>query len=91
MYPNTDNYGIKMALFSPMGYNFYVFIRQVFVTRRLSCWSFVEKTSVKQSMNRKACSNFQMSFLHLSHMYPPVEASSAQEQYYVRSALHWQS
>ena len=29
-------------------------------------WSFAEKTSVKQSMELKVCSNFQMSFLHLS-------------------------
>ena len=29
------------------------------------CWSFVEKTSVKRSMKRKVCSNFQM------QMYPP--------------------
>ena len=33
-------------------------------------WSFVENTSVKQSMKCKVCSNFQMSFLHLSQMYP---------------------
>ena len=43
-------------------------------------WSFVEKTSVKQSMKRKVCSNFQV------QMYPPVEASGGQEQNYVRSA-----
>ena len=31
-------------------------------------------------------SNVQMSFLHLSLMDPPVEASGGQEQYYIRSA-----
>ena len=30
------------------------------------CWSFIEKTSVKQSIKCKVCPNFQMSFLHLS-------------------------
>ena len=34
-------------------------------------WSFIEKTSVKQSMKYKVCSNFQMSFLHLSQMDSP--------------------
>ena len=43
--------------------------------------SFIEKTSVKQSMKHKMCSNFQMSFLHLSQMDSPVEASSGQEWY----------
>ena len=38
-------------------------------------WSFVEKTSVKQSIKCKGCSNFQMSFLHLGQTDPPVEAS----------------
>ena len=33
-------------------------------------WPFVEKTSVKQSMKRKVCSNFQMSFLHVSYRPP---------------------
>ena len=36
-----------------------------------SDWSFIEKTSVKQSMKRKECSNFQVSFLHLSQTDPP--------------------
>ena len=44
-------------------------------------WSFVEKTSVKQSMKCKVYSNFQMSFLHLSQMGAPVEASGGQDQY----------
>ena len=34
-------------------------------------WSFIEKTSVKQSMKCKVCWNFQTSFLHLSQMDPP--------------------
>ena len=29
-------------------------------------------TSVKQSMKRQVCSNFQISFLHLSQVDPPV-------------------
>ena len=29
-------------------------------------WSFIEKTSVKQDPKPLVCSNFQMSFLHLS-------------------------
>ena len=33
-------------------------------------WSFVEKTSVKQSMKCKVSSNFQMSSLHLSQTDP---------------------
>ena len=41
--------------------------------------SFVEKTSVKQ--DHKVCSNIQMSFLHLSQMDPPVEATGGQEWY----------
>ena len=45
-------------------------------------WSFIEKTSVKQSMKCKVCSNFQM------QMYPPVESSSGQGQYYIRWAWH---
>ena len=49
-------------------------------------WSFVEKTSAKQSMECKVFSNFQMSFLHLSQMDPLVEVSSGQEWYYIRSA-----
>ena len=48
----------------------------------LPCCSFIEKTSVKQSMKCKVCSNFQM------QMYPPVEASGGQEQYYIRSSWH---
>ena len=54
----------------------------------LSCWSCIEKTSVKQDLKCKVCSNFQMSFLHLSQMDPLVEASSGQEQYCIRSAWH---
>ena len=38
-------------------------------------WSFVEKTSVKQDPKPKVCSNFQMSFLHLSQTDPLIEAS----------------
>ena len=45
------------------------------------CWSFVEKTSVKQDPKPQVCSNFQMSFLHLSQMDPPVEASQASLTY----------
>ena len=37
--------------------------------------SFVEKTSVKQDPKPQVCSNFQMSFLHLSKTDPLVEAS----------------
>ena len=33
-------------------------------------WSFTEKSSVKQIMKCKVCSNFQMSFLHLRQMDP---------------------
>ena len=29
-------------------------------------WSFIEKTSLKQDPKPQMCSNFQMSFLHLS-------------------------
>ena len=47
----------------------------------LSGWAFIEKTSVRQSMKHKVCSNFQMSFLHLSQMDPQVEASHGQEWY----------
>ena len=50
-------------------------------------WSFIEKTSVKQSMKYKVCSNFQMYLICLTDV-PPVEASSGQEQYYIRSAWH---
>ena len=46
-----------------------------------SCCSFIENTSVKQSMKHKVCSNFETSFLHLGQMDPPVEASSGREQY----------
>ena len=49
-------------------------------------WYFIEKPSVKQSMKCKVCSNFQMSFFHLSQMDPPVEASGGQDQYKVRSS-----
>ena len=38
----------------------------------LSFWSFVEKTSVKQSMKRQVCSN-------LADLPPPVVASGDQE------------
>ena len=40
----------------------------------ISHWSFV-KTSVKQNMERKVYSNFQMSFFNLSQMAPIVEVS----------------
>ena len=36
-----------------------------------SCWSFIEKTSVKQSMKCKVCSNFQMSCFALRSDGPP--------------------
>ena len=39
-------------------------------------------------MKCKVCSNFQVSFLHLSQTYPTVEASNNQEQYYFRSSWH---
>ena len=42
-------------------------------------WSFVENISVKQDPKPQVCSNFQMSFLHLSQMDPPVEVSHDQE------------
>ena len=35
-----------------------------------SGWSFIEKTSVKQDPKPQVCSNFQVSFLHLSQMDP---------------------
>ena len=41
-----------------------------------------KNTSVKQSIKCKVCSNFQM------QMYPLVEASGGQEQYYVRLSWH---
>ena len=44
-------------------------------TGRLSCWSFVEKTSVKQDPKPQVCSNFQTSFLHLSQTDAPSRAS----------------
>ena len=46
--------------------------------------SFV-KTSVKQSMKHKVCSNFQMSFLHLSQMDSPVYEALGQVDIFVRS------
>ena len=46
-------------------------------------WSFV-KTSVKQSMKHKVCSNFQMSFLHLSQT-PLVDEALGQVDIFVRS------
>ena len=49
-------------------------------TKVVTYWSFIEKTSVKQSIKCKVCSNFQM------QMYPSVEASGGQEQYYIRSS-----
>ena len=52
-----------------------------------SCWFFVEKTSVKQDLKRKVCSNFQTSFLHLSQMdTTPPAVSSVQEWYHVGSS-----
>ena len=52
-------------------------------------WSFVEKTcEAKHGM--QSVFKFQMSFLHLGQMFPPVEASSDQEQYYIRLAWHLQ-
>ena len=41
-------------------------------------WSFIEKNSVKQSMKCIVCSNFQMSFLHLSQMDHPVDKTLGQ-------------
>ena len=50
-----------------------------------SCCTFIEKTSVKQSMKCKVCSNFQMSFLHLGQMAPNqrhlVADSSTSQRY----------
>ena len=60
------------------------FVFEILFRRKSAYWFFVEKTSVKQSMKCKVCSNFQM------QMYLPVEASSGQEQYFIRSALHIQ-
>ena len=34
------------------------------------CWSFIEKTSVKQHLKCKLCSNFQIAFLHLVRWTP---------------------
>ena len=42
---------------------------------------FIEKTSVKQDLKLQVCSNFQMFFLHLSHMDPLEETSGGQELY----------
>ena len=47
-------------------------------------WSFI-KTSVKQSMKHKVCSNFQMSFLYLSQMDPLVVEVSGQVDIFGRS------
>ena len=52
-----------------------------------SWWSFIEKTSVKQSMTCKVWSNVWMSFLHLGQMDPLLQTSGGQEQCYVRSTL----
>ena len=49
-------------------------------------WSFIEKTSVKQSIKQQVCSNFQM--MCTDQMYPPVLTSGGQEQSYKRTALH---
>ena len=52
----------------------------------ITCWSFIEKTSVKQSIKQQVCSNFQTMFT--DQMYPLVEASGNVQEYYVRSSLH---
>ena len=52
----------------------YIIVQDLWYLIGLSC----KKTSVKQDLKYKECSNFQMSFLHLSQTDPPV-ASSGQE------------
>ena len=56
--------------------NYYMYVLLIFCL--CIYWSFLENTSVKQSMKHKVCSNFQRSFLHLSQMDPLIEASSGQ-------------
>ena len=52
----------------------------------VSHWSFIEKTSVKQDPNLKCVQILGCPFALKSDV-PPVEASSGQEQYYIRSSL----
>ena len=47
-------------------------------------WSFV-KSPVNQSMKCKACSNFQMSFLHLSQTDSPIDEALGQVDIFLRS------
>ena len=48
-------------------------------------WSFVEKTSVKQDLKHKVCSNFQISFLHLVRWTLPIGEALGQVDFFVRS------
>ena len=44
-------------------------------------WSFVEKTSVKQSIKQQVCSNFQMTCSDLMYPPPPIDHRSMQHHY----------
>ena len=49
-------------------------------------WSFVEKTSVKQSVKCKVCSNLQVFFSHLVIQTAPIVKVSGQVDIFVRSS-----
>ena len=48
-------------------------------------WSFIEKTSVKQDLQCKVCSNFQISLLHLDR-WTPIDKALGQVDIFVRSS-----
>ena len=56
----------------------------IFTTVYLSFWSFIEKTSEKQDLKCKVCSNFQMPFLHLVRQ-TPLDVALDQVDIFVRS------